>query len=261
MRHPGSGMAFQFSQHWWSTLGLGLKWVAVLRELPARTLCIVQLLLLPNAEVFTVAIGAQFSAHHAQHRAETGRGWPFFVIPIVGTPGGAAAPIRGIPNRESASDRESTAASPRASCRSSSSSIASCRVYSAIPALLGGADMEERNGSTGSTSQAVNHGHHGHHDRTTTPPRPPAPALPSSGTGWWCWRRADDWAVVVERVAVLLGRWFRVVAPPLAPRSIARLSSFSAPRHVDAHTLGAIDWLRSDCPDDFEPSQTHKVGV
>lgn len=134
-----------------------------------------------------------------------------------------------------------------------------------FPALLGGADMEERNGSTGSTSQAVNHGHHGHrhghHDHTTTPPRPPAPALPSPGTGWWCWRRADDWAVVVERVAVLLGRRFRVVAPPLAPRSIARLSSFSAPRHVDAHTLGARDWLRSDCPDDFEPSQTHKVGV
>lgn len=95
------------------------------------------LLLLPKAEVFTVAIGALFSAHHAQHRAETGRGWPFFVIPIVGTPGGAAAPIRGIPNRESASDRESTTASPRASCRSSSSCIASFRVYSAIPGHAG----------------------------------------------------------------------------------------------------------------------------
>jgi hypothetical protein len=128
--------------------------------------------------------------------------------------------------------------------------------------------MEERNGSTGSTFQAVNHDHyghhHGHHDHATTPPRPTAPALPSLGTGWWCWRCAHDWAAVVERVAVLLGHRFKVVAPPsppLAPRSIARLSASPHPRHVDAHTLGAIDWLRSDCPGDGEPSPTRKVGV
>lgn len=142
--------------------------------------------------------------------------------------------------------------------------IVSCLLSDSRPCWVG---LTWRSGTDQrvQTSQAVNHGHHGHrhghHDHTTTPPRPPAPALPSPGTGLWCWRRADDWAVVVERVAVVLGRRFRVVAPPLAPRSIARLSSFSAPRHVDAHTLGAIDWLRSDCPDDFEPSQTHKVGV
>lgn len=49
---------------------------------------------------------------------------------------------------------------------------------------------------------------------------------------------------------------------PLGPTFDRKAILFSAPRHVDAHTLGAIDWLRSDCPGDGEqPSQTHKVGV